>query len=79
RRLPDGDYVEDHQPLGPVDEDGEGVLQYAGAPVPKRMNEILPAHVPNGFLRPRPKAARHSPLPQNQPDPGSARPKRRVR
>jgi ubiquinol-cytochrome c reductase cytochrome b subunit len=79
RRLPDGDYVEAHQPLGPVDEQGEGVLSYAGAPVPKRMNEVLPGMPSNGFLRPRPKAARHSPLPENQPDPGSVRPKRRVR
>jgi ubiquinol-cytochrome c reductase cytochrome b subunit len=79
RRLPDGDYVEAHQPLGPVNEHDEGVLTYAGAPVPKRMNEVLPPMTSNGFLRPRSKAARHSPLPQNQPDPGSARPKRRVR
>jgi ubiquinol-cytochrome c reductase cytochrome b subunit len=43
RRLPDGEYVEVHQPLGPVDERGEGLLSYAGAPVPKRLNEILPA------------------------------------
>ena len=43
RRLPDGEYVEVHQPLGPVDSEGEGVLSYAGAPVPKRLNEILPA------------------------------------
>jgi ubiquinol-cytochrome c reductase cytochrome b subunit len=43
RRLPDGEYVEVHQLLGPVDEDGEGLLSYAGAPVPKRLNEILPA------------------------------------
>jgi ubiquinol-cytochrome c reductase cytochrome b subunit len=43
RRLPDGEYVEVHQPLGPVDSEGEGLLSYAGAPVPKRLNEILPA------------------------------------
>jgi ubiquinol-cytochrome c reductase cytochrome b subunit len=79
RRLPDGDYVEAHQPLGPVTEHHEGVLSYAGAPVPKRMNEVLPGSSPNGFLRPRSKAARHSPLPENQPDPGSVRPKRRAR
>ncbi len=42
RRLPDGEYVEVHQPLGPVSSDGEGLLSYAGAPVPKRLNEILP-------------------------------------
>jgi len=79
RRLPDGNYVEAHQPLGPVTEHDEGVLSYAGAPVPKRMNEVLPGNSSNGFLRPRSKAARHSPLPEDPPDPGSVRSKRRVR
>jgi ubiquinol-cytochrome c reductase cytochrome b subunit len=27
-----------HQPLGPVDEHGHGTLEYAGAPVPKKIN-----------------------------------------
>jgi len=79
RRLPNGDYVEAHQPLGPTDEHGEGLLAYAGAPVPKRMNQVLPENTPNGFVRPRAKAARHSPEPTNRPDPGAVRPKRRVR
>ncbi|PZS01642.1 MAG: cytochrome b [Pseudonocardiales bacterium] len=38
RRLPSGEFIEIHQPLGPVDDHGHGVLQYAGAPVPKKMN-----------------------------------------
>jgi len=37
QRLPDGRYTEVHQPIGP-----EGELTYAGAPVPKRPNQVLP-------------------------------------
>jgi ubiquinol-cytochrome c reductase cytochrome b subunit len=40
RRLPSGEFIEVHQPLGPVDEHGHGALAYGGAPVPKRMNHI---------------------------------------
>ena len=40
KRLPSGEFIEVHQPLGPVDEHGHGALEYAGAPVPKRMNRI---------------------------------------
>lgn len=40
KRLPDGGYIEVLQPLGPVGEDGHGELEYAGAPVPKRMNQV---------------------------------------
>jgi len=40
RRLPNGEYIELHQPLGPVDEHGHGLLQYAGAAVPKKMNRL---------------------------------------
>jgi ubiquinol-cytochrome c reductase cytochrome b subunit len=43
KRLPSGEYVEVHQPLGPVDEHGHGALEYAGAPVPKRMNRLAGA------------------------------------
>jgi len=39
RRLPDGRFVEVHQPLGPA-----GTLAYAGAPVPKKMNELMRSH-----------------------------------
>jgi ubiquinol-cytochrome c reductase cytochrome b subunit len=38
--LPTGEFIEVHQPLGPVDDHGHGVLPYAGAPVPKRMNRL---------------------------------------
>jgi ubiquinol-cytochrome c reductase cytochrome b subunit len=40
RRLPHGEFIEVHQPLGPVDEHGHGQLAYGGAPVPKRMNQV---------------------------------------
>jgi ubiquinol-cytochrome c reductase cytochrome b subunit len=54
KRLPTGEFIEVHQPLGAVDEHGHGELQYAGAAVPKRMNELgrAPlAHV-RGFFAP---------------------------
>ncbi len=40
KRLPSGEFIEVHQPLGPVDHHGHGELQYAGMAVPKRMNKI---------------------------------------
>jgi ubiquinol-cytochrome c reductase cytochrome b subunit len=40
RRLPDGRFIEVHQPLGPVDEHGHGQLEYAGWAVPKKMNRV---------------------------------------
>jgi ubiquinol-cytochrome c reductase cytochrome b subunit len=41
RRLPDGRFIEVHQPLGPVDEHGHPhELEYAGWVVPKKMNRI---------------------------------------
>jgi ubiquinol-cytochrome c reductase cytochrome b subunit len=40
RRLPHGEFIEIHQPLGPVDEHGHGALAYGGAPVPKKMNQV---------------------------------------
>ncbi|WP_024801126.1 cytochrome bc complex cytochrome b subunit [Nocardia sp. BMG51109] len=41
RRLPHGEYIELHQPLGPVDEHGHPIpLPYQGAPVPKKMNRL---------------------------------------
>ncbi len=53
--LPTGEFIEVHQPLGPVDEHGHGVLAYSGTPVPKRMNQLGGAsplkHV-RGFLYP---------------------------
>jgi ubiquinol-cytochrome c reductase cytochrome b subunit len=38
--LPTGEFIEVHQPLGPTDEHGHGRLNYAGTPVPKRMNQL---------------------------------------
>jgi ubiquinol-cytochrome c reductase cytochrome b subunit len=40
RRLPDGRFIEVHQPLGPVDEHGHGELEYTGWVVPKKMNRV---------------------------------------
>jgi ubiquinol-cytochrome c reductase cytochrome b subunit len=41
RRTPAGDFVEAHQPIGPVDEDGEQKpLPYEGSRVPRRPNEL---------------------------------------
>ena len=40
RMLPNGEFIEVHQPLGPVDEHGHGTLSYAGVPVPKRMSQL---------------------------------------
>lgn len=40
-QMPNGAFVEIHQPLGPVDDHGHPIpLPYAGAPVPKRMNQL---------------------------------------
>jgi ubiquinol-cytochrome c reductase cytochrome b subunit len=38
KRLPSGEFIEVHQPLGPVDSHGHGTLTYGGMPVPKKMN-----------------------------------------
>ncbi len=39
--LPNGAFIEVHQPLGPVDDHGHPIpLPYAGAPVPKQMNQL---------------------------------------
>ena len=41
KQLPNGAYIEVHQPLGPVDEHGHAVpLEYAGAYVPKQLNQL---------------------------------------
>jgi ubiquinol-cytochrome c reductase cytochrome b subunit len=47
KRLPQGAYIELHQPLGPVDEHGHPIpLEYQGAAVPKRMNKLGSAGAP---------------------------------
>lgn len=41
KRLPHGEFIEVHQPLGPVDDHGHPLpLEYQGAPVPKKMNKL---------------------------------------
>jgi len=54
RRLPTGEFIEVHQPLGPVDDHGHGELNYAGASVPKRMNQLGTGALRHarGFFRP---------------------------
>jgi ubiquinol-cytochrome c reductase cytochrome b subunit len=59
RRLPHGEFIEVHQPLGGTDGHGHPVpLEYRGAPVPKRMNQLgfAGAPVPGSFLTPDPEA-----------------------
>ncbi|MBE1492500.1 cytochrome bc1 complex cytochrome b subunit [Plantactinospora soyae] len=40
RRLPNGQFVEVHQPLGQTDDHGHGELEYVGWVVPKKMNRL---------------------------------------
>lgn len=40
KRMPTGEFIEVHQALGPVDEHGHSALEYAGAPVPKKVNKL---------------------------------------
>lgn len=57
KRTPEGAFIEIHQPLGPVDEHGHPIpLEYQGAPVPKKMNELGFAGKPvsGSFLTPDP-------------------------
>ncbi|MGX1810431.1 cytochrome bc1 complex cytochrome b subunit [Nocardia sp. NPDC055321] len=47
KRLPHGEYIEIHQPLGPVDSHGHPIpLEYQGAPVPKKMSKLGSAGKP---------------------------------
>lgn len=47
RRQPVGEYIELHQPLGPVDDHGHPIpLPYQGAALPKRMNKLGSAGAP---------------------------------
>ncbi|WP_327111596.1 ubiquinol-cytochrome c reductase cytochrome b subunit [Nocardia sp. NBC_01730] len=58
KRLPHGEYIEVHQPLGPVDEHGHPIpLEYQGAPVPKKMSKLGSAGKPGtgSFLRADPR------------------------
>ncbi|SDZ52186.1 menaquinol-cytochrome c reductase cytochrome b subunit precursor [Saccharopolyspora shandongensis] len=58
KRLPHGEFIEVHQPLGPVDEHGHPApLPYQGSPVPKKMNQLGAAgrSVPGSLLVPDPR------------------------
>lgn len=58
KRLPHGEFIEVHQPLGPVDEHGHPVpLPYQATPVPKKMNQLGAAgrSVPGSLLVPDPR------------------------
>ncbi|MCH5644499.1 MULTISPECIES: cytochrome bc complex cytochrome b subunit [unclassified Gordonia (in: high G+C Gram-positive bacteria)] len=47
KRLPQGEYIEVHQPLGPVDDHGHPIpLPYEGMALPKRMNKLGSAGAP---------------------------------
>ncbi|MFI1918746.1 cytochrome bc complex cytochrome b subunit [Nocardia sp. NPDC020380] len=57
KRLPHGEYIEVHQPLGPVDSHGHPIpLEYQGAPVPKKMVKLGSAGKPGtgSFMFPDP-------------------------
>ena len=59
KRLPHGEFIEVHQPLGPVDDHGHPIpLEYQGAPVPKKMNKLGSAGRPvvGSLLKPDPAA-----------------------
>ena len=59
RRLPHGEFIEIHQPLGGVDDHGHAIpLEYQGASVPKRMNQLGSAGAPvaGSLLKPDPAA-----------------------
>jgi len=59
KRLPQGAYIELHQPLGPVDDHGHPIpLEYQGAALPKRMNKLGSggATGSGSFLFPDPKS-----------------------
>ncbi|WP_080794033.1 cytochrome b [Corynebacterium pacaense] len=57
KQMPNGAFIEVHQPIGPVDEHGHPIpLPYAGAAVPKQMNQLGFAEVESrgGFFSPDP-------------------------
>lgn len=57
KRLPHGEFIEVHQPLGGVDSHGHAIpLEYQGAAVPKKMNKLGTAGhaVPGSIWTPDP-------------------------
>ena len=77
KRLPHGEYIEMHQPLGPVDEHGHPIpLDYQGAPVPNKMNKLGYAGKPGsgGLIAHDPvQEARRSPPPSTRRNTTSSR------
>ncbi|WFE29518.1 ubiquinol-cytochrome c reductase cytochrome b subunit [Solwaraspora sp. WMMD791] len=70
RRLPDGRFVEVHQPLGPTDEHGHGQLDYVGWVVPKKMNRLgALGPAVKGFFFPIEKPVQAAPPPHVPLDP----------
>ena len=70
RRLPSGQFIEIHQPLGEADEHGHTHLEYVGAAVPKKMNKLgAGGRAVRGFFIPVEKPAD---VPKTAVDGGSA-------
>jgi ubiquinol-cytochrome c reductase cytochrome b subunit len=73
KRMPDGRFVEVHQPLGPTDSHGHGELEYTGWVVPKKMNRLgaLGPAIRGFFVpleKPAPPAAPEEPGPNGHQD-----------
>ncbi|GAA1704007.1 cytochrome bc complex cytochrome b subunit [Fodinicola feengrottensis] len=69
RRLPNGEFIEIHQPLGPADSHGHSELEYSGWAVPKKMNRLgALGNAAKGFFVPleKPGEAPVSPAPVDQ-------------
>jgi quinol---cytochrome-c reductase cytochrome b subunit len=56
KRLPHGEFIEVHQPLGPSHDGHPVPLEYQGAPIPKKLNKLGLAGrpLPGSLLRPDP-------------------------
>jgi ubiquinol-cytochrome c reductase cytochrome b subunit len=79
RRLPDGRFVEVHQPLAPADEHGHGELPYAGWVVPKKMNRLgALAPAIKGFFYPIERPADDAPVSPGHPPVGAGQPQPQV-
>ncbi|MEO6881575.1 MAG: cytochrome bc complex cytochrome b subunit [Mycobacteriaceae bacterium] len=82
KRLPHGEFLEVHQPLGGVDEHGHAIpLTYQGGVVPKKMNQLGSAGAPGrgSLLKPDPQeetdaimAAEHAEHTRRQLDEGAS-------
>ncbi|HLL64570.1 MAG TPA: ubiquinol-cytochrome c reductase cytochrome b subunit [Micromonosporaceae bacterium] len=73
RRMPDGRFIEVHQPLAAPDEHGHTELDYAGWVVPKKMNRVgALAPVVKGFFFPIERSVPPSPAPLESGSPPEA-------